>query len=112
MIYVLFAIFGPAMTGDPIELSTDRLGSPGGESLFGTDHLGRDMLARSAYGARISLLVAVMSVLPGLIIAVPAGMIAGYRGGTMINEVIMRAVDVILAIRCSSWACSCWASRE
>ena len=98
VIYLLFAIFGPVLTGDPLVLSTNRLGSPSGESIFGTDHLGRDMLARSADGARISLLVAVMSVLLGLIIAVPAGMLAGYRGGTMTDEVIMRAVDVILAL--------------
>ena len=98
VIYLLFAIFGPMFTGDPLELSTNRLLEPGSESLFGTDHLGRDMLARSADGARISLLVAVMSVLLGLILAVPAGMIAGYRGGTMIDEVIMRSVDVILAL--------------
>lgn len=98
VIYLLFAIFGPMFTGDPLELSTSRLGAPGADSLFGTDHLGRDMLARSADGARISLLVAVMSVLLGLILAVPAGMIAGYRGGTMTDEVIMRAVDVILAL--------------
>ena len=96
-IYVLFAVVGPWVTGDPLEVTIDRNLSPRADHPFGTDHLGRDLLARSAGGARISLLVAVSSVVLGLIMAVPAGMIAGYRGGTLIDEAIMRVVDVILA---------------
>ena len=96
--YILFALAGPVLTPDPLQQSNDILQGPNGTYLFGTDQLGRDMLARAAAGARVSLLVAIASVIVGLLLAVPAGMLAGFRGGTLLDEIIMRSVDVLLAL--------------
>ncbi len=96
--YILFALLGPVLTPDPLQQSNDILQGPNAAYLFGTDQLGRDMLARAAAGARVSLLVAIASVIVGLLLAVPAGMLAGFRGGTLLDEIIMRSVDVLLAL--------------
>ena len=98
LLYVLFALLGPVLTPDPLLQSNDILSGPNVTYLFGTDQLGRDMLARAAAGARVSLLVAIASVIVGLVLAVPAGMLAGFRGGTLLDELIMRSVDVLLAL--------------
>ena len=98
LVYIGFALVGPALTLDPLQQSNDILQGPGAAYLFGTDQLGRDMLSRAAAGARVSLIVAVASVIVGLVLAVPAGMLAGFRGGTLLDEVIMRSVDVLLAL--------------
>ncbi|MCY4372046.1 MAG: ABC transporter permease [bacterium] len=96
--YILFALVGPVLTPDPLQQSNDILQGPNGTYFFGTDQLGRDMLSRAAAGARVSLLVAIASVIVGLLLAVPAGMLAGFRGGTLLDEIIMRSVDVLLAL--------------
>jgi len=62
--------------------------------LLGSDSLGRDMMARLMYGARISLLVAVMAALTNLLIGVLFGSISAYCGG-MVDNVMMRIVDMI-----------------
>jgi oligopeptide transport system permease protein len=66
-------------------------------SLFGTDKLGRDVLARVFWGARVSLIVGVVATLVSLIIGVSYGAIAGYFGGT-IDAVMMRFVDVLYSV--------------
>ena len=62
--------------------------------LLGSDNLGRDMMARLMYGARISLLVAVMAALTNLIIGVLFGSVSAYCGGA-VDNVMMRVVDMI-----------------
>ncbi len=73
-----------------------RLQPPNWAHPFGTDQLGRDVLARVLYGGRISLPAAVVVVLFGASVGTMLGMLAGY-GGRTIDEVVMRVTDVVLA---------------
>ena len=72
---------------------------PGGSNKhwLGTDQLGRDILSRIIYGARISLLAAAITLGVGGSIGVVLGLVAGWFGGVM-DEAIMRFVDILLAI--------------
>jgi ABC-type dipeptide/oligopeptide/nickel transport system permease subunit len=63
---------------------------------LGTDHLGRDMLARLLYGGRLSLLIGFLAVGIGLAIGVPLGAISGFRGGWT-DLIIQRLADVLLS---------------
>ncbi len=94
----LVALAGPALAPfDPTEQALDRmLQPPGAGHLLGTDDLGRDILSRLLYGARVSLGVSVAAVglafgLGGLL-----GLAAGYRGGWF-DEILMRVLDGLLA---------------
>jgi peptide/nickel transport system permease protein len=69
---------------------------PSAWHLFGTDQVGRDVLSRVIYGARISPLVAVIVLVIACVIGIPLGVAAGYFGG-WVDEVIMRVTDVFLA---------------
>ncbi len=64
--------------------------------LLGTDHLGRDILARLAFGARFSLMIGFAAVGVGLIIGVPLGAVSGFYGGWL-DLVIQRVIDVLLS---------------
>src|SRR5262249_13583746 len=74
-----------------------RLKPPSAEFWFGTDHLGRDVLARVLVGARGALTVALTVVLLAIAIGVPAGLYAGYTNG-LGSEAVMRVTDVFLAV--------------
>ena len=65
--------------------------------LMGTDHLGRDIISRTIYGARISIMVAVVALTTGILIGTTLGLIAGWYGG-VIDEVISRIVDIWYAL--------------
>jgi peptide/nickel transport system permease protein len=67
------------------------------EHILGTDKLGRDMLSRIIYGARISLAVSMIAIFVGGIIGTVLGLISGYFGGRT-DAVIMRLVDISLAL--------------
>jgi len=75
-----------------------RLKPPGTEGyLLGTDRLGRDVLSRIIYGSRLSLFISISSVLIGMVIGVPLGLISGYFGGK-IDDVLMRLGDIQLSL--------------
>jgi peptide/nickel transport system permease protein len=67
------------------------------ERILGGDVVGRDILSRLIYGARITLMISAVSLLSGAVIGVTAGLVAGYVGGWT-DEIIMRVVDVWFAI--------------
>ena len=73
-----------------------RLESPNREFLLGTDNLGRDLLSRLLHGARLSIGMAALATVFIVVIAVAVGAVAGYVGG-LLDDVVMRVVDVILA---------------
>jgi peptide/nickel transport system permease protein len=64
--------------------------------LLGTDDQGRDILSALIYGARISLVVGVASVLLSVVVGVALGLLAGFRGG-WIDALLMRLCDVMLS---------------
>ena len=70
---------------------------PSGDHLLGTDVLGRDLLSRILYGARISLLVGFVATGVALIIGVSWGIIAGYIGGR-VDSIMMRIVDILYGL--------------
>ncbi|PKB59027.1 MAG: hypothetical protein BZY83_04075 [SAR202 cluster bacterium Casp-Chloro-G2] len=89
------AINPDAQIGDEIEISVQPEGST--KFLLGTDQLGRDVLSRVIYGARISLIVSIVTLGVGGSIGVAMGLAAGWYGG-FIDEFLMRLVDIKLAI--------------
>ncbi len=95
----LLAVFGPMFI--PYSFSDQIRGSedlrPSAAHLFGTDHLGRDMLVRVLYGARISLSVGIVAALVNLVIGVLYGGISGYFGGK-VDTVMMRLIDIIYSV--------------
>jgi peptide/nickel transport system permease protein/dipeptide transport system permease protein len=102
--FVLAAIFAPLLSPhDPVETALyDQLKPPawkdGGsdKNILGTDDLGRDIFSRIIYGARVSLIVAVVSVGLAFVLGTLLGSISGYYKGALDN-VIMRIMDIILA---------------
>ena len=74
-----------------------RLQGPSAQHWLGTDEYGRDILARLIHGSRISLVVGLVSVTISLVIGGLCGALAGYYGG-IIDNIIMRVMDVLLAV--------------
>jgi len=70
---------------------------PSSENWFGTDDLGRDVFSRIVHGSRISLAVGFVVISIGLFVGIPLGAIAGYYGG-MSDNIIMRFIDILLAV--------------
>jgi len=75
----------------------NRFGPMTAEHLLGTDEVGRDVLIRLIYGARVSLLVAFVSAIASTVIGIVVGTAAGYFGG-VIDTVLMRITDALLAL--------------
>jgi oligopeptide transport system permease protein len=74
----------------------DNYALPGGKFLAGADFMGRDILSRTLYGARISMSVAIVASLVSLLVGLTGGVISGYVGGR-VDNIIMRIVDIIYA---------------
>src|SRR5215471_5500041 len=107
LIFVVFALFAPWIAPqDPAAIDLpQRLNSVSNAHWFGTDELGRDILSRVVYGARISMLVGGSVVLASLALGLIIGSIAGYYGGAIdrfVNVVLMNAFlsfpGILLAI--------------
>jgi len=104
-VFVVTGIFAPLIAphdperGGLRERNLPPAWEEGGSTKFllGTDHLGRDMLSRVIFGARISLVVAAVTLGVGMGIGVASGLAAGWYGG-WIDELLMRVVDIKLAI--------------
>lgn len=98
LIVVVIAVAAPLISPhDPIQQAArERLSPPSDLHPLGQDDYGRDILARVIYGARVSLLVGVLSVLLGGTLGTLMGLVAAYRGG-VVENVIMRVVDTLLA---------------
>lgn len=96
--WLVLAIAAPLAAGaDPNAIDLLAiLVPPGAEHPFGTDHLGRDVLARVLHGARIDIWMGFMGVLPPLVIGVTIGLLSGYVGG-LFDTVMMRLVDITVA---------------
>ena len=105
VLLVVVAVFAELVAPhDPLEGDTyDRNeppvwveeGSP--EFLLGTDHIGRDILSRMIFGARVSLIVAVTVLVAGAALGTLVGLVAGYMGG-LVDEALMRLVDFVFAL--------------
>jgi len=93
----LMALLAPLISPfNPMDIDIDNiLSPPGGTHLFGTDDLGRDVLARMLYGSRVSLSVGLVAVGIAVIIGIFIGSLAGYFGGRT-DAVLMRFVDIML----------------
>lgn len=98
LLLVGISFFSPALTPySPTQqnLETDLL-PPSRDHLMGTDKLGRDILSRVLYGARISLLVGMTTVAISSLIGILVGSVSGYFGGWT-DHLLMRLVDILLA---------------
>jgi ABC-type dipeptide/oligopeptide/nickel transport system permease subunit len=96
--FLAVALVAPfATTYRPEENHLDqKLLDPSPTHVLGTDHLGRDILARLAYGARFSLVIGFAAVALGLSIGVPLGAVSGFYGGWL-DLSIQRVIDVLLS---------------
>lgn len=96
---IVFAAVGAPLVApyDPLEVHVrDRLQLPSTSYLLGTDELGRDLLSRIIYGARVSLAVGMVAVLIAGVGGVTLGLLGGYFGGS-VDAIIMRCMDAVLA---------------
>jgi peptide/nickel transport system permease protein len=101
LIAVTAGLWAPKVLGDPTvvdsRVAAERsLNPPNSHDIFGTDRLGRDLLVRVIYGARVSLVVAFLAVLMMLFLGLLIGAVAGYYGGWW-DTILMRTADIFYA---------------
>jgi len=97
--FILLAIAAPLLAPyDPLATNWAAVRkAPSATHLFGTDEIGRDVLARIIWGSRASLLAGLVSVMLALAIGVPIGLVSGYVGG-ILDGTLIRLIDAMLAI--------------
>lgn len=98
---VVVAILAPVLAPYPDQgrgaaNMAEKLLAPSSSHLLGTDEMGRDILSRILFGARISLIISTITIALALSFAIPLGVISGYYGG-VIDEILMRVTDVFLS---------------
>jgi peptide/nickel transport system permease protein len=101
LVITTIALLAPVLAPFPADAGSAThpvisLQAPSAHHLFGTDQVGRDVLSRVIYGARVSPLIAVFVLLIASAVGIPLGVAAGYFGGVT-DEIIMRITDVFLA---------------
>ncbi|MGQ9647531.1 MAG: ABC transporter permease [Thermodesulfobacteriota bacterium] len=91
-------LFGPILSPyDPLAIDFSvKLSPPSSQHLLGTDNYGRDLMSRIFHGARYTLLAAFISVLIGLVLGAPLGLISGFIGKKT-DLILMRIMDILLA---------------
>lgn len=109
LVYLIIAVFAPLLAPyNPVEqfdapqgkynpLSPLSRSREGHLFLLGSDKFGRDILSRAIYGTRTLLELAVGAIAVALVLGVSMGAVAGYKKGTWVDELIMRAVDIMLS---------------
>ena len=99
VVMLVLAIFAPIVAPygfDVIDLA-HRRAAPSMSHWFGTDEIGRDLLTRVIYGARVSLSIGIVSALMSAAVGVTIGALAGYAGG-WVDDVLMRFTDAMLSV--------------
>ncbi|QEN09666.1 ABC transporter permease [Oceanispirochaeta crateris] len=99
LLFIVVGLFAPLLVPmDPLEQNIEMRKTPPMTAgyILGTDDLGRDMLSRLIYGARISMIIGVIAVGIALFFGIIIGMVSAYYGG-IVDKIIMRLVDIMLA---------------
>ena len=99
LVTILAAVFAPLIAPfDPYKQNLSQsLHQPSSEHLLGTDMLGRDVLSRIIYGARVSLIVGLVVVIIAGVLGMSIGLVSGYFGGRL-DSILMRLMDAMIAI--------------
>ncbi|MER9007629.1 ABC transporter permease [Mesorhizobium sp. M0862] len=94
---IILALAAPIYAGDPGNMDPfKRLQPPSGEMWFGSDNLGRDVFARTIFGARISLMVGLTSAVCAALVGLLIGILAGYN--RIFDSIVMRVMDGLMSI--------------
>jgi peptide/nickel transport system permease protein len=95
---IIFCVGGMAFysEADANATSFNRFGAPSADHPFGTDEVGRDVLARVIYGGQISLMIGLSSITIAMCVGTFVGLVSGYFGG-WIDAILMRLVEALLA---------------
>lgn len=103
---VTVAVLAPLVaTYDPEAVNlADKLQPPSQTHVMGTDQSGRDIFSRVVWGARVSLMVGVLAVVIGLLGGVAIGTVAGYYSGSLLEQILMRAMDALSSVPLLIWA--------
>jgi peptide/nickel transport system permease protein len=97
LLVIIVGMVGPWLTSSPSVMGSRTFSPPGTTYPFGSDDLGRDMLARVANGARVSLLVGVAAASVSALLGIVVGSLAGFRGG-YIDEFFMRVAEAFQVV--------------
>lgn len=103
---VVLAVCAPILPlKDPLQLFVEhRLEGPGAEFWLGTDAVGRDILSRTIWGARASLSIGICAVLIGVVLGTTVGLVASYKAGSWLDELLMKVMEVLASIPLLIWA--------